>query len=404
MASVLDFLFEGKPPPSVSSNVTTQTNLPDWYQDVLRGLITKSSSIAGEKYQGYTAPRVAPLTDMQNQAYGQIGDQLDNPVQDPAFQGAQAAFGEAGKQFPDEVGRYMSPYQSGVVDEIARLGTRNLTENILPKVTDDFISQGGFGGSRNADFLGRAVRDTQMDITGKQAQYLDEGYKTAGNLFNQDASRAATVGTGLSNLGTAQQGAVLKDAAAGEAAGQAQQLQTQKNLDVAHGDFVEQRDFGKGQADFLSNIIRGLPSNTSTSQTTSGPQAGLQYQPSPLAAIAGSSAGLAALLGLGKKKGGLIHLAKGGAVSEREQRYADGGSEGDLTDLVNLLKEAYNPRNLLKSGDAVSGGIGRKLMERRAPRTREQDQMSPHYKRGGRVRSTDLRVPPRGGLSYVAGA
>lgn len=314
MASVLDFLFEGKPPPSVTSSVTTQQNLPDWYQDVLRGLITKSSSIAGEKYQGFTGPRVAPLTELQNKSYGQIGDQLNNPVQDPAFTGANAAFTGASETFPDAVSRYQSPYNSAVVDEIARLGTRNLTENILPAVTDDFIGQGGFGGSRNAEFLGRAVRDTQADITGKQAQYLDEGFKTAGNLFNQDASRLATVGTGLSNLGTAQQSAALKDAAAGEAAGQAQQAQTQKNLDIGYQDFLEQREYPKSQADFLSNIIRGLPTQTSSTQTTSGPQAGLQYQPSPLAAIAGSSAGLAALLGLGKKKGGLVHLKKGGSV------------------------------------------------------------------------------------------
>lgn len=315
MASVLDFLFEGKPPPSITSSVTSQTNLPDWYQDVLKGLITRSSSIAGEQYKGFTGPRVAGLNQQQTDAYGAIADQTANPVQNPAFAGAEAAYGDAGKTLPGEIGNYMSPYTSGVVDEIARLGNRNLMENILPGVTDDFIGQGGFGGKRNAEFLGRAVRDTQSDISGRQAAALESGYKTAGDFFNTDANRALNVGSGLTTLGGAQQSAVLKDAAAGEAAGQAQQAQQQKNLDVGYSDFLEQRDYPKNQADFLSNIIRGLPSQTSSNTTTTGPQAGLQYQPSPLAAISGSTAGLAALLGLGKAKGGLMHLKKGGVVA-----------------------------------------------------------------------------------------
>lgn len=95
---------------------------------------------------------------------------------------------------------YMSPYTQQVTDRIAQLGARNLSENLLPAVNKTFTGSGQFGSTRNSDFTNRAVRDTQDSILGQQAQALEAGYKTASDIYNQDASRQLQGGLGLGNL------------------------------------------------------------------------------------------------------------------------------------------------------------------------------------------------------------
>lgn len=98
---------------------------------------------------------------------------------------------------------YMSPYTSAVTDRIAQLGARNLSENLLPAVNKTFIGSGQFGGSRNAEFTNRALRDTQESVLGQQSNALESGYKTAADIYNQDAARALQGGLGLGNLAEA---------------------------------------------------------------------------------------------------------------------------------------------------------------------------------------------------------
>ena len=113
---------------------------------------------------------------------------------------------------------YMSPYTKAVTDQIATLGNRNLQENILPGIGDTFTSNGQYGSGRNAQIVGRAVRDTQDDITAQQASALQSGYanaqtafdtdaarqaslaQTAGGLANQDATLQSNIGTNVSNI------------------------------------------------------------------------------------------------------------------------------------------------------------------------------------------------------------
>lgn len=104
----------------------------------------------------------------------------------------------ASQRFPDMAGDYMNPFTSGVTDEIARLGARNLNEYLLPGISDQFVRAGQFGSAQQRDVVGRALRDTQESVLGEQRRALESGYNTAGQLFNQDQSRlgglAGTVG------------------------------------------------------------------------------------------------------------------------------------------------------------------------------------------------------------------
>lgn len=302
---------------------------------------------------------------------------------------AQPYLSAASTSFPQAASAYMSPYTSGVVDQIAQLGARNLQENILPGISDKFIQAGTYGGSNNRDLVGRAIRDTGNNVLQQQTQALESGYNTAGQLYNQDASRyaglAGTVGglssadlsrmlssgqtigqlglgqssataadaarqiqagQGLSNIGQANQQQTmnlanltsanqladyqrmlqasgqlastaqeaqnlsLEGAAAQEASGQAIQGLQQKSLDTAYRDFLNQRNYPMQQMDFLSSIIHGLPVNTSSYQTETGPATQNQLQPSTLGQIAGLGAGVAGLSKLGFARGGAVQFKR----------------------------------------------------------------------------------------------
>lgn len=160
----------------------------------------------------------------------------------------------AGQTSASQVGQYMSPYQQGVLDVIAKQGARNLSENLLPQVSDAFIKAGQFGSNRMGEFGSRAVRDTQEAILNQQAQAAQQGYAqslqaaqadlarqgqlagTVGSISGADLSRILQGGAQYGNLGqtmgqlTAQQMAQLTNL--GQTQGQltSQQMQNLANL------------------------------------------------------------------------------------------------------------------------------------------------------------------------------
>ena len=102
----------------------------------------------------------------------------------------------------------------------------------------------------------------------------------------------------------------IKSAAAQEAAGATQQQQTQAGLDVNYGNFLEQRKYPYEQIGFVSDILKGTPQpSQGVYQTTTAPYSG-PGGASPLGQLAGAGVSLAGLLGLGKKRGGLVALRR----------------------------------------------------------------------------------------------
>lgn len=284
--SVLDFLFQGSPPPSVSEYGVTTENLPAWYSDYTQGLIAKANAIAAEPYQTYGLQRLAPLDPYQTSAYGQtaalagqisplygtartmiegggqpgaaaaaqpfIGEgerlakqfsgadtsALAQPYLTSAEELAQRAAGEtAGIAQPyltgaselvergaapitDQISDYMDPYRQQVVERIGELGQRQLTENILPALQAQGISSGQFGGTRSAEAIGRALRDTQESTLAAQTQALSQGYGQAAQLAGADASRALQAAQAQGALGTTAAGLSSADLQRALSAGQ----------------------------------------------------------------------------------------------------------------------------------------------------------------------------------------
>jgi hypothetical protein len=110
---------------------------------------------------------------------------------------------------------------------------------------------------------------------------LTEQQRLAGAQFGlSGAGLGMQAGSALGQLGATEQGLGLQRAQALQQVGSTQQQQTQRELDTAYQDFLDQRDYGRGNIDFLSRILRGTPVTPATVQNT-------YANPNPLTQIAG---------------------------------------------------------------------------------------------------------------------
>ena len=319
---ILDFLFQGSPPSSVTTYGETTQDLPTWYSDYTQGLISRANAIAAEPYRAYNQPRIAGLDYGQERAYeeafglagqyqptinaalnlaqqggqgsalqaaqpyfqealnynpltfsgpllgeaaGNIRQQIGNTAAlaqpymqhsaqllDTGTQGtaglAQPYFGQAAGTFGGALGQaqmsgfantaglaqpylqqagalgmqgaqtglggiqdYMNPYQEQVVNRIGELGARNLRENLLPQIQDRAIQSGQFGGTRQGEMVGRALRDVQESTLAQQAQALQSGYGQAAQQLQADRARQLQAAGQQAQIGQAAAGLSAAD-------------------------------------------------------------------------------------------------------------------------------------------------------------------------------------------------
>ena len=152
----------------------------------------------------------------------------------------------AGQTAASQVGQYMSPYQQGVLDVIAKQGARNLSENLLPQVSDAFIKAGQFGSSRMGEFGSRALRDTQEAILNQQAQAAQQGYGQSMQAAQADLARQAQLAGTVGSISGADLSRIMQGGAQYGTLGQAQgQLTAQQMQNLAN---LGQMQTGAGQA------------------------------------------------------------------------------------------------------------------------------------------------------------
>lgn len=336
---VNDFLFEGRPPPSVNQYGQTVESMPKWLSDYTQGLISKANAIAAEPYQAYGGPRITEFSPEEEQAFdiargtvgayqpylGAAGDTLGGGL-------AQAGqYLEAGTQgFPGAVGEYMDPFIGHVLNRQEQLANRQFAEQTLPELQGAFTRAGHFGSDRMMDLAGRATRDFGENLTAQQLATLSTGYGQAGELYGADAARdiqAAGVAGELGVEGARGYGALGEmasrmgygDAAAMEAIGRTISEKDQRSLDLAYQDWAQQRDYPRQTIDWMGATVRGLPYSTATTSQAYGPMSQLQYQPSQasqLGSLLTTGAGIWDTMGWGKAEGGLAQYARGGFVEK----------------------------------------------------------------------------------------
>jgi hypothetical protein len=302
-------LFQGQPLTAPSYAATT-SDVPKWLQDYTVDLFSQQRAVAARPYEQYQLPRIAAESDDTRRSQDLI--QRNVGVYQPVFQNAIAGTQKlAGAKSVDNISAYMNPYIQNVTDQIAKLGARNLSENLLPQVSDQFVRAGQFGSSGMGTFGNRALRDTQEAILANQSQALNTGYGQAMNASAADMTRQQGALAQAGDLAKSRQGLTTADAAALETIGAQQEARQQKGLDVAYQDFKEEVAHPQKQIDVTSATLRGLPpAAIPTTSTTSGYTT--QFAPSLASQAVGA---YSTYKGLTSAKGGLISgYAEGGAV------------------------------------------------------------------------------------------
>jgi hypothetical protein len=200
----------------------------------------------------------------------QAGVTTAQALSDRALNAANPYLTAASRSSAQGIEQYMSPYQTGAMDVLAKQGARNLSENLLPAVSDQFIRAGQFGGSRMGEFGSRALRDTQESVLNQQAQMANQGYGQALAASQADLARQAQLAGTVGSISGADLSRVLQGGAQygnlGQTQGQltAQQASTLGNLGQTQGQLTAQQ-----AQNLLSNA-------QATGQMTTADQAALQ--------------------------------------------------------------------------------------------------------------------------------
>lgn len=349
-----NWLTQGTPNTSTEKAYTT-TEIPQYMSDYLSKLLGGAYAVASEPYQPYgpSVPqdiqdkgpaavsdymsslpkeeldkyqRISDFDPMQTKAFetgktaaGAYKTGLDTAVGTAGTSGALSAIGAATPYLqtasaaaPTNVTNYLNPYQSNVTDRMGDIAQRQVNEKLLPGLSDTFTRSGQYGSARHQELAERGVRDIASELQSNIGLQLAKGYDTSLGAAQKDLDRQATLAqtagtlTGTeevnkTNLANVQAGLAgkaqslgLTGAAAEEAIGAEQRDLEQSRLDLAHEDYIAQRDDPMKKITFLNEAVRGLPA-TGQAVSKTGTTIGGTYSASPLASIAGAASGASAL-------------------------------------------------------------------------------------------------------------
>ena len=297
--------------------------LPEYQEKYLKDLLATAQSVAGAgqeipKYEDFVAaltPAQLKAIEIGTQGIGAYQPMLEEGAKtlasgvttlgegaDLTRMGAGQIGGATGAYDPQSYKAFMDPYQEEVVarlqDDIER--QRQIQANQL---AGQAAGRGAFGGSREmiaqtelgrtageqAARLGAQLRSAGFRQAQAQAQKAFEDQQKrklgAGQLFGQLGQGMGKLGAGIGGLG-------MQQAALGEAAqglmgkdinmllglGGLQQQQDQAILSGGLQSFLAGQQQPFLETGFLSDIFRGIPSTSSTIQTTTRPDPSLVSQ------------------------------------------------------------------------------------------------------------------------------
>jgi hypothetical protein len=275
-----------------TSTQTQTTDLPDWAKPYAKDILSKGAALSDTEknpYQTFAGQRIAGFQPLQEQAFKTVGGM------------------DAGPQgFQQNIGSYMSPYMQNVVDIEKREAGRQ--SGIMGTQQQAQATQAGaFGGARDALQRAERERNLAQQMGDIQTRGSQAAYESAANQFRQGITQQSGLAQLQGNLGAQQQ------------------QQAQRPLDVAYQDFLNQQNYPYKQLGFMSDLLRGTPTGSSSTIN--------MYQPpgSALGQIAGLGTGIYGLSQMGLK------FADGGEVDS----YAEGGvtSQGNVENILAKLSD-----------------------------------------------------------------
>jgi hypothetical protein len=290
-----------------TQQTVTQTNLPEYARPYFENIMQRGQAESYRAYTPYEDQRLAGFDPMQVQAQQEVGA-MQTPGQFGAATagtatGSALGLGSAaqglGAAFTDPT-QMMSPYYQGVVDVQKRKAIEDAQKTQLG-ANLAAGRQGTYGGARQLLAQTERERALGQQVGDIQARGMQAAYEAAaqrGQMLGQLGMQGLGMGLQgsqqLGQLGAQQQQTDLSRIQAQAAAGAEQRQLEQQRLDTAYADFLRQRDYPMEQLGYFSNLLRGVPVQLGSTQTT--------YAQPPSLASQVSGLGLAGL--------GLYNLAK----------------------------------------------------------------------------------------------
>ena len=288
------------------------TDIPEWVSSAGRQLYDQAAEIASQDFPGYQGARIATYGDDNNKltALEQQGIDLLAQGTEP-FQGylddASAMADTLGQGYDqasradligdsfsmDSAQPYMDMYQRSIDPAIAEI--RKQTQQNLMGDSAAAARAGAFGGSRQGLREAETMTEGSRLAGDARVQAGARGMEFASGRFDQEraarfeAEQARRSGYETQEAGrlrateTLQGFAPLAQGLNEQAAsglissGQAQRQLDQQALDMAYGDYVEQRNYPQQQLNFALGALQGVPYNT----RTIGLEEGTSYSQSP---------------------------------------------------------------------------------------------------------------------------
>lgn len=279
---------------------SSQTNeVPQWVKDAGQQIFQGGKATAERPYPIHSGERIADFTPEQNQAFDLTQQNVGswNPAYLTSFvQGARGAT-PVGQQ---DIANYMNPFTSEVVarsiDDINRSYEREkIDRNASLSKRGSYLNEDR---RMVIDNLAAEARDRNIGSVSSNA-WAGAFNKALGqgNIDRDQAMRSSDAFSGLadqrSRLG-------YSDAQAVYGIGAEKEQKQQQKLTLAYEDFWRQFMYPQEQANWLSGLLRGVPYETTTSQTNEQ----LVAKSNPFSQALGLAATLGgAYLGAGKGAG-----------------------------------------------------------------------------------------------------
>ena len=271
----------GAPPPQ--NQTVTQTNLPEYARPYFENIMERAQAESYRPYTPYGAERIAGFTPGQVAAQQEtLG--MQTPGQFGVGTGLTGAGGigalAAGQQYmgmatsPGAQQAFMSPYMQNVVNVQRQEAIRNAQIGNLAGNLGA-VRQGTYGGARQLLAQTERERNLQSQLAQIQAAGTQKAFEAAqqaqqfgADLGLRGMGQAVQAGSAMGQLGAQQQQTDLARIQAQAAAGAEQRSLEQQRLDQAYADFLRQRDYPMEQLGYYSNLLRGVPVQLGSTQTT----------------------------------------------------------------------------------------------------------------------------------------
>ena len=286
----------GAPPPQ--NQTVTQTNLPEYARPYFENLLERGQAESYRQYQPYEAERIAGFSPEQlavqretmgMQTPGQFG--VGTGMIGAGGLGSLDLGGQAagvGQQYfgmatdPSQMQAFMSPYQQNVTDIAKASALREAQMAQRAANLQAGRRTGALGSSGNILAQAERERGTLDRMAQIQAEGSQKAFEAArqaqqfGSTLGlqglqtglQGFGQATQAGQAMGQLGTAEQAADIQRLQAQEAVGAQQRGLEQQRLDQAYADFLRQRDYPMEQLGYYSSLLRGLPMQMGSTQTT----------------------------------------------------------------------------------------------------------------------------------------